>query len=315
MQTTELAPPSSTSEAMARPLPFEPENFSQVWALANWLKDSSLIPSALRGKPADLMIVIATGRELGLSPMQSVRSLHVVDGKPGMSAELIAARIRRSSVCRFLRLIESSDQIATYASQRVEDDTPTAISFSFEEAQKMGLSGKDNYKKQPATMLRARCISKLGRIMYQDVLSGVYETSELDDIASSATVTVIDAPPQQPSVAIAPKSTQALADLGKQPAPKRVVRAPAVAAPTATEHAPDPVPSTAASAPPAPPAPQLNAVIGRIDDLATKLGKNEMVAICAANGASLSLRGYGLTSLDELEALLAACETRMERPN
>ena len=35
---------------------------------------SSLAPEALRGKPQDALLVLMTGRELGIGPMQALRS-------------------------------------------------------------------------------------------------------------------------------------------------------------------------------------------------------------------------------------------------
>lgn len=328
---------------MTKPLPFEPEDFSQVWALAHWLQNSQLIPSALRGKPADLLIVIATGRELGLSPMQSLRSLHVVDGKPGMSAELIAARIRSSKVCRYLRLVESTDEIATYVTQRVEDDTPTTISFTIEEARSMGLAGKDNYRKQAATMLRARCISKTGRAVYQDVMSGVYEIDELNDIASTSAAVIDSRPPE-------PKSVAALASLAKKKAdpaaatnaqaPTTLLQPPqeAPGAATAATNAratptllqpttPTVEPETAsaleeppledeqAPAAPAPAAPaQLSGreLVLEIERLAPLVGAPRFRKLCEALAGDPGGIGFGLNTAHQRE-LLASCKAALDK--
>lgn len=62
--------------------------FTKVIAL------SELIPKALRGKPANCLAVILYGQEIGLSQMQSMQTVHVVEGKPSMSAELWRAKLR-----------------------------------------------------------------------------------------------------------------------------------------------------------------------------------------------------------------------------
>lgn len=55
---------------------------------------SELIPSALRGKPGNVLAVILFGQEIGLGAMQAMNNVHVVEGKPVMSAELWRAKLR-----------------------------------------------------------------------------------------------------------------------------------------------------------------------------------------------------------------------------
>jgi hypothetical protein len=49
--------------------------------------------------------------------------------------------------------------------------------FTIEEAQAAGLAGKDNWKKYPAAMLRARCVSALSRAVYPEAVLGIYEST------------------------------------------------------------------------------------------------------------------------------------------
>lgn len=307
-----IAPPKNTAEAMAKPLPFEPQDFSQMWALVNWVKDSGLVPSALRGKPADLLIVFATGRELGLSAMQSMRSLHVVDGKPGMSAELIAARIRRSGACRFLRLVKSDDTEAIYESQRVEDVAPTQVSFTMKDAERMGLAGKDNYRKQPATMLRSRCVSKLGRAMYQDVLFGVYEMSELDDIAETTAprqVEVVDTTPAKPARSISGIASRAAVADAAVPTSAAAL---AKQQPLPTTAAVDPFPQV----PPVPPPAldgrtELGALVSEARSIEGDIGDDAFTAVCQEHGIGTEdLRSAGLDRMRGLIEDLRAARNR-----
>ena len=64
-----------------------PDALAQLEAFAQKIAPSALLPETLRGKPGDVLITIMTGAELGLSPMQSLRSIHVVKGKAILSAE------------------------------------------------------------------------------------------------------------------------------------------------------------------------------------------------------------------------------------
>jgi hypothetical protein len=166
-------------------MPFEPTTIDQAQSLAKTLAQSSLLPADLRNKPADVLVQIITGHELGLGPMQSIRSIHIIQGKPTMSADLMVALVKRSPECIRFRLVESSPTIATYETER-RGEGPTRISFTMEEAKTAGLvKDGSGWKRYPAAMLRARAASALCRAVYPDILLGIYEESEADEIRAN----------------------------------------------------------------------------------------------------------------------------------
>jgi hypothetical protein len=158
---------------------FEPRNIDEAIHLAKVLHASRLLPRGLQ-TPEAVVATIITGAELGLSPMQAIRSIHIIDGKPTMSSDLMVAMVKRHEACKFFRLVESSGSVATYETQRAGDPEPTRMSFSIEEAKAAGLAGKDVWKKFAPAMLRARCASSLARAVYPDLVMGIYDPDELD---------------------------------------------------------------------------------------------------------------------------------------
>jgi hypothetical protein len=157
---------------------------------AMWVAQQ-LASSGMTGKvrtPEAVFAVLVTGRELGLTSMQSLRSIHIIDGKPTLSADLMVALCKRSSLCKSFRLVESSATIATYETERVGEGS-TRMSYTFEEAKAAGLTSRDNWKKYTAAMLRARCSSALARAVYPDLLVGIYESDEVQEVAPAATTT------------------------------------------------------------------------------------------------------------------------------
>src|SRR6187402_202596 len=88
---TALAKVPNDSNGLARVAPVSD-------AMADWkamreqaasLVASGFLPRAVN-TPEKAMAIIQTGKELGLGPMQSLRSIHIIEGKPTMSADLIA---------------------------------------------------------------------------------------------------------------------------------------------------------------------------------------------------------------------------------
>jgi hypothetical protein len=116
---------------------------------------------------------------MGLGPMQSLRAFHIIQGAVTMKAETMSALVRRSPVCEYLILKDSTDKIATYETKRQGDPAPTTLTYTLEDAKRAGLTSNANWNKHPAAMLRARAVSSICKAIYSDLLLGVYEESEI----------------------------------------------------------------------------------------------------------------------------------------
>ncbi len=166
---------------------------SETKELVRDLSASTLIPAALKKTPADILLVILTGQELGLAPLQSLRSIHVIDGKPSMSADLMGSLCMRHAACEYLTMTESTDKVATYEAKRRGVPKPVVLSFTSEQAKVAGLTGKGNWAKYPAAMLRARCLSAICRAVFPDAVGGIYDSDsgEIEARPVPASVTPI----------------------------------------------------------------------------------------------------------------------------
>ena len=208
-------------------LAYEPNSIDQALKLAQTLVASRLLPRTIT-TAEQAFTIMAAGKEMGLTAMQSLRSIHVIEGKPTCSSDLILALCkRRPDVCKYFRLVKSDPAIATYETLREGDPAPTVLSFTIEQAQKAKLTGKDNWSKYPDAMLRARCIAALARAVYPDLVLGVYET---DEIAPERAINptpirgvVADTPPQEATlVQEAPASASPPPSGPESPAPDRL---------------------------------------------------------------------------------------------
>lgn len=167
--------------------PFEPRNIEEALKLAGTLADSGLVPSALRGKPSDVLVVMMKGRELGLGAMAALGSIHVIEGKATLSADLIVGLILKSGKCEYFTLVESTREKATYRTKRKDSPHEVQLTFTIDDARQAGLLGKSNWKAWTPDMLCARCSSRLGREVYPDVAAGLYEEDEGDEIRGGTT--------------------------------------------------------------------------------------------------------------------------------
>jgi hypothetical protein len=160
-----------------------PKTLDESEKLSTTLSKSALLPESLRGKTSDILATLLAGAELGLAPMQAIRGIVIIKGKPSLSADLMGALVKRNSdLCEYLQLVETTATKATYRTKRKGEPEPTTMSFTLSDAQAAGIAG-DMYRKYPAQMLRARCLASICRAVYPDLCMGLYDSDsgELTD--------------------------------------------------------------------------------------------------------------------------------------
>jgi hypothetical protein len=94
-----------------------------------------------------------------------------------------------------LNCIESTDKKATYEAKRPGGKL-TTMSFTWEDAVKAGVTGKDNWKNYAPAMLRARSCSAICRVVFPDAIMGVYTPDELGAIVNEEGDPIIDVTPE-----------------------------------------------------------------------------------------------------------------------
>ena len=133
-------------------------------------------------RPEEAAVILLTGRELGLSPMQSLRGIYVVNGTPVLSADLLVAVVRRSGLCGSWRVTESTPERCTITTTRVGETEPSTRTWTMADARRANVTGKPIWSQYPAQMLRHRCAADLAREVYPDVVLGLYTPEEMDSV-------------------------------------------------------------------------------------------------------------------------------------
>lgn len=169
-----------------------PRSLPEVQSMAEVLAKSNLLPDALRGKVPDVVVQILAGQELGLSPMASIRGVHVVQGKPLLSADTMVALVLGSGLCEYFAVVEETPTHVTYETKRKGSPIPQRVTWSDEDTKLAGLQAKDNWRTHKRQMRRARAKAMLARDVYPDVLSGCYDPDEMQ-VEVTRAAPVIDA--------------------------------------------------------------------------------------------------------------------------
>lgn len=161
---------------------------------ADLIYQTPFVPKGLR-TPGGTLGAMMYGRELGLPPITSLQSLHEINGKVGMSAEMMRARITAAG--HEFVIVEATAQRCRIRCRRKEDKLdPEAwrvVEYLYSEAvlagddrNKEGRQQGTNYQKRPVDMLVARCTTRAARWHFPEEIHGLSSAEELDDLARSA---------------------------------------------------------------------------------------------------------------------------------
>lgn len=157
---------------------------------------------------AQMAVKILAGRELGFGPFAAVRGIHIIQGAPSVSANLMAAAVKSSRRYDY-RVREHTAQVCRIEFFERADSgkwEPVGFSeFSVEDAKRAGTKNMDKY---PKNMLFARAMSNGVRFYCPDVFSGVsvYTPEELGaDVDADGDI--VDAYPTQPETLQRPQAS------------------------------------------------------------------------------------------------------------
>lgn len=147
-------------------------NYSQQLSLAD------MLPAAYRRKPANVLLAMEYGDAFGFAPVQAMTLIHVIDGKPSMSAQGIGGLVRRAGH-RFRVWFDNERQVAVATVVRADDpDFEFRSEWSHARAQAAGLTNKQVWKAYPINMLKARATTEVARDACPEILFGAGYTAE-----------------------------------------------------------------------------------------------------------------------------------------
>ena len=177
---------------------------ADAMAFAKMVSGTEFAPKDFRSKPEACLLAIQHGSEIGLSPMQSLQSIAVVNGRPTIYGDAALAVCLAALVCEWVT--ESVDgegdrMVATCSAQRRGYPAPITSTFSVGDAKAAGLWGKQGpWSQYPKRMLAMRARGFALRNAFADVLRGLVTAEEAQDYQ----VTGIEVVPARAAPAPAP---------------------------------------------------------------------------------------------------------------
>lgn len=190
-----------------------PTNFQQAMEFAKFIAGSAMVPKQFRDRPADILLAIQWGTEVGLAPLQALQNIAVINGKPSLYGDSMLALVQGSGALEMIHeSIENS--VATCRIKR-KGQPETVRTFSEADAKKAKLWDKDGpWKQYPQRMMQMRARSWALRDLFPDVLMGVYSAEEAEDIPPEPYR------PERPTTPPAPQAEQVFeAEIVQEPEP------------------------------------------------------------------------------------------------
>lgn len=152
--------------------------FSQAQSLIK----SGFLPPQLK-TPEQVVAVVAAGRELGIGPMQSIRNIDVIRQQVTIKPRLMLAMAYQKNLIENAKFVTDASKAVFQVKRRGMDwHTET---FTLAKAKKLGLVNKDNWIKQPETMLLWRAISAGMNLIFPDVVCGMGTPDEAGAIVQA----------------------------------------------------------------------------------------------------------------------------------
>ena len=246
-----IAPPMVETVAKIEPWkadPYSSEFLAEIEKLAEAAFKSKLYGDSTKEQ---LVMILATGRELGLQPTVALRNIRVFRGTLITHTQLQVSLVKNAGY--LVEILENTPEVARV---RISKDgkNPYEPTYTIEDAKKAGLIQRNAlYTTNPATMILNRALGLACRYGAPEVLNGLHADIELEEL-------VVTTDPNAPKAPEPPTGEPKAEGEQKPPIPAEKGGAPAggttrrrTAAPKAQEPAAAaPAPTTATPAPAAP---------------------------------------------------------------
>ena len=186
------------------------QTMADAMKFGEMVANSDFAPKDFRGKPASCVLAIQAGAEIGLSPMQALQSIAVVNGRPSIFGDAALAVVKASPVCEYVTESVDGDgeqMVATCTAKRRGYPQPTVVKFTVADAKKAGLWGKSGpWTQYPRRMLQMRARGFALRDAFPDCLRGIITAEEAQDYPTPvvAAEPVVVRPKFSPTVPPAP---------------------------------------------------------------------------------------------------------------
>lgn len=150
---------------------------ADIQVMANAVAKSGLFGIKTAEQGVALMLI---AQAEGLHPAIAARDYHVIQGRPALKTDAMMARFQQAGGKVEWKVYTDDEVTGVFSHQAGGSLT---VTWTLDQAKRIGLAGKDNWRNYPRAMLRARCISEGIRSVYPGCVVGVYTPEEVQDFS------------------------------------------------------------------------------------------------------------------------------------
>lgn len=178
--------------------------------LAVTMAAAHAVPKPLRDRPNDVLLVLLTGRDLGIALTTALREVHIIEGRPTISPKMKLAKVREQGLGKVWPDPANDATKATWYGVRSDDPSVTITStFTMEDAKRAGVNNKDNWKHYPQRMLSWRALGYLLDDTFTEIGTGLYQPDEIGAVTDEDGAPLLDATAIDPPAGMsAPRNHQ-----------------------------------------------------------------------------------------------------------
>lgn len=161
-----------------------PQNLTEAMEYAKMISNSSFCPKDMRGKPGDVLIAVQMGAEVGISPIQALQNIAVINGRPCIWGDAALALVQSCSHYVSHREWEetTTDGLVAHCAVTRRGSEEYVKTFSEKDAKKAGLWSKPGvWQQYPSRMLQMRARGFALRDKFADALKGLSIREEVED--------------------------------------------------------------------------------------------------------------------------------------
>ena len=148
---------------------------SDIEKMGNAIAKSGLFGMKTPEQAIALMLI---AQAEGMHPAIAARDYHVIQGRPALKADAMLARFQAAGGKVEWKVYTDAEVTGVFSHP---SGGSVSLTWTLEQAKKIGLAGKDNWKNYPRAMLRARVVSEGIRTVYPGCVVGVYTPEEVQD--------------------------------------------------------------------------------------------------------------------------------------
>lgn len=168
-------------------------------------------------RPAQAVVIMAHGEELGLSPLASMQGITIIENKIGYTGGLINQLIASNPRYSVRTLERTNDrctlQFLIDGEPPVDEPEEGKVTFTIEDAGRMELvKPRSNWVKTPRAMCFWRCLTEGARVHFPDLTMGtpIYSTEEIEEIVTEPVVVDAEVVEEDAAPTLSPEQVEHL---------------------------------------------------------------------------------------------------------